>query len=97
MALEFICSDGIEKESISVPRWINNGKVLVYELDHNNRKITFFSADRQEAEAFVLNRWKVPENARQMKFDLYRNNGLCIVGAPVFYGSKEEILKIGNR
>lgn len=97
MALEFLCSNRIEKEKINIPKGICNGNVLVYELDYNNRKITFFSTNKQEAEAFVLNRWKVPTNARQMEFNLYRNKEYYFIRAPVFYDNKGEILKIGNR
>jgi len=98
MALEFICADAIaEGKKIALPRESSNGKTLKYKIDKEKREIVFFYADSRYDGVFELNTWTAPKGARKMEFTIYKKHGQNILEVPIFYGSKGEILKEGNR
>lgn len=98
MALEFICSDAIvEGKKIVLPRESFNGKILKYRIDKEKREIGFFYADNRDADVFAFNIWTAPKGAREMEFSVYKKHGQNILQAPVFYDTKGNLLKIGNR
>jgi len=71
-----------------------NGEVVQYELRDG---FVYFLKRNGDASGIVLSRWDIPDGAVSMEFLKMRIGNEDVVGAPTYYDSGGNLLKIGNR
>lgn len=99
MAVQFLSRETLVYErryGLPVGR---NGEVVQYEK--SGGFVRFLFRDRDDKRRDVLNCWDVPCGARSMEFLRmglgFGDNVEYLIGAPIYYDGKGNLLKIGNR
>ena len=99
MAVQYLsCETLVYERRYDLPSGVD-GKVVQYEK--SGGFVRFLFRDRNDKRRAVLNCWDVPDVARSMEFlrmDFgFGDNVEHLIGAPVYYDGKGNLLKIGNR
>ena len=98
MVVQYIfCESYVFGKRFVLPRESLDGLTRGYEIFRDEETFKCFYRDESDGREVVLNRWDVPKGAREMEFREMDFHGEKLVGGPVYYDSKGNVLREGNR